>query len=240
MNEEQLESLLMNDDRLEAIGYASLEAQSTLLGAIQQIQNPMKRNAAISKVLRPKPASGNDLSPRDEAMKRLGGLPKDIRDGLAQFRLQLADASIFAVKAFSSSTGTVRMFTDADSKAVGVTNLNKARLEKDEWFLITHIRVTSGVSADPLTAAYGVVPAVVANGDFELKAGNKYLMPKDTALNVFDTTNMTDIARGVYKLANPKWIEPGTAIEFNIRVASTTAANTNLKVELMGVQVITA
>jgi len=240
MNTNDLDSILNNDDQMAAIGYASLDKQETLLGAVAAIPNPAKRQAAINKVLRPKTiGGGQNMSPRDEAMKRLGGLPKEIRSGLADFRLQLADASLYVVKP-AGGVSSVRMFKNDDTKNPGVANVSKAQLEKDQWFLLTHIRVTSGVSADPLDAAFGIIPKEIANGDFELKSNGKYLMPKDSSMNIFDTTNKTDTLRGIYKLSNPKWIEPGTDIVLDIHFSEVSIADTALKAELIGVQVLPA
>lgn len=238
MNEDQLNAVLNNEDQLFAIGYASLETQGTLLGAIAAAK-PAVKAAAMKKLLAPKVIGGGRLSARDEAMKRLGTLPAEIRDGLAKFRLQIVDASAYAVKVANAVT-SVRMFKNDDSKVVGVSNVSKGQLDKDQWFLLTHIRLTSAVAADPLNAAFGVIPLAIANGDFELKLNGKYVMPKDTSANIFDTTNEADVLRGVFKLSNPKWIEPGTDIVLDLRFSQATAANTNVKVELMGAQIIPA
>ncbi len=235
-----MEHLVHDEDALFAFGYVNAEAQEGLLGKITQIRDPKKKAAATKKLFQKSIAPGGALTPRDEALKRLGGLPEHIREGLAKKDLQLSDAIIYTTKPFGGVAGQQRVFTDADVKAPGVGNLNKGQLEKDQWFLVTHIRFTSGVDPDPLNAAYGVIPKEIANGDFEFKANSKYLMPKDTSSNIFDTTNESKDLQGMVKLSNPKWMEPQTSIEFNFRPSKATVANTNVKIELIGVQVLPA
>ena len=230
---------LLDHKTVRACDHDESKLHFNKMQALLDSKDPKARQAAHAKVLTPKAIGSGNLTPRDEAMKRLGSLPLNIRNGLAKFDLQLADHVLYAVKA-ANAVLSVRMFKNDDSKVVGVSNLSKGQLEKDQWFLLTHVRLTSGVQADPLAAAYGVIPLAVSNGDFELKVNGKYLMPKDSSASIFDTTNQADVLRGVYKLANPKWIEPGTDITWDIRFSQASAANTNVKAELIGVQVIPA
>lgn len=232
-----LEEILMDDDVLSAMGYAPLTQQEALLGAIAKLPAAQKQ-AAMVKFLKPKATNQTNLSARGEAMIRLGALPAEIRQGLATKRLQMADTRFYVVKPAGAAT-TLRMIAPADTKAPGVTNIDRGKLEKDNYFLLTGIMLLSGVEAQPLAASFNTIEKGIANGDFEFTAaGNKYLLPKDSAAHVFDTSNRTDIENGLFKLDNPKWIEPQVDIEFNLRFSQALVANTNVKLILVGASVI--
>lgn len=231
------EEILLDDDLSGAFGYASFEKQAELMGVIERLPMP-KRAAAMRKLFAPKPpAPAGRLSARDEAIRRLGALPKEIRDGIAAKKLQIVDARFYAVKA-ASAVSSVRMLKNDDSKGEGVTNLSKGQLDKDLFFLCTGVMLLSGVDADPKLAVYDTVPFAIANGDFEFKAnGGKYIVPKDMPAMVF-THGRTDREKGLFHLENPKWFEPQTDITFDMRFSAPTVANTNIKVVFIGAAVI--
>ena len=230
-------SILNDADVLNAIGFAPIDQQEALLGAIAKLA-PVAKAQAMAKVLRPQNINESTLTSRGAAMSRMGALPKEIQNGLVQKRLQFADTRFYFVKAAGGAT-QVRMITSADVKDPGTTNVNNGKLEKDNYFLLTGLILLSGVNADPKAAAYDTIALAIANGDFEFKAaGNKYLLPKDTSCQVFDTNNRTDIENGLFKLDSPKWIEPQVDIEMNIRLSQAAAANTNIKLVLVGASVI--
>lgn len=234
----ELDKVLNDADVLSAMGYAPLAQQEALMGQIMKISNPVQKQAAIAKVLRPQNINETNMSSRGQAISRMGALPAHIQEGLANKRLQFSDTRFYFVKAAGGAT-SVRMIETSDTKAAGTTNVDRGKLDKDNYFLLTGLILLSGVNADPKAASYGTIATAIANGDFEFKAaGNKYLLPKDTSTQVFDTNNRTDIENGLFKLDNPKWIEPQTEINFDIRFASAAAANTNLKLVLVGVSVI--
>lgn len=236
-NAQTLAAVLEDEDSIAFMGYAPVDQQMALLGAITKLPAADQAKALI-KILKPKNVNDTKLSDRGQAIARLGGLHPDIQKGLAGKRLQLADTRFYAVKVPGAAL-TLRMLESADTKAPGVTNINNGKLEKDNWFLLTGIRLLSGVEADPKNASYSTIEKAITNGDFEFKAGgNKYLLPKDTSCQDFDTSNRTDIEDGLFRISNPKWIEPMVDIEFNLRFSQACAANTNIKVVFHGVSVI--
>lgn len=233
-----INNVLNDADVLNTIGFAPLDQQEALMGAIMKIASPAQKQAAMAKVLRPVNVNETTMTSRGQAMSRMGALPVEIQRGLVEKRLQFADTRFYVVKAANAVT-SIRMIQSSDVKAPGVTNINNGKLEKDNYFLLTGLILLSAVAADPLNAAFDTVALAIANGDFEFKAaGNKYLLPKDSSCQVFDTNNRTDIENGLFKLDNPKWIEPQVDIEMNIRFSQATAANTNLKFVMVGVSVI--
>lgn len=236
MTTEEALNIVNNADVADLMGYAGLERQDLLLGAISKM--PIAQKAmATKKLLTRQAAGGASLSSRDEAVIRVGALPAHIQKGLSEKRLQLVDAVMYTTKTVAA-VSDIRMFENDDTKAPGDGNVSRQQLDKDNYFLVTGIRVLSGVDAGgKKVASYGVLAKEIANGDFEFKANGKYLMPKDNSLNIFNTTNKTDVLTGYVKLDNPKWIEPQVDIVFDARFASAAAANTHMRIELIGVMV---
>ena len=222
---------------LQLLGYAGAERIQTVMGALAKT-TPANQAAVLKRVANIQQAGGANLSRRDHAMMRIDALPADIQKALATKRLQLVDDTIYTVKV-ANAVSSVEMFKSDDDKSHGVSNVAKAQLDKDQFFLITGIRVTSGIDADKLNAAYGIIAKAIANGDFEFTInGGQAVLPKDTATSCFDTTNKTTGRNGEISLDNPKWIEPGTDIKFNLTFSQASVANTNIKVELIGVRVV--
>lgn len=230
---------ILNAYEPSLLGYAGNQVQEQILGAMSRA-TPAQRAAAFKKISAAQNAGGVNLSPRDHAVLRVAGLPEAIQMGLASKKLQFVDHTIFATKVANAVT-SIEMFKSDDDKAHGVSNIAKAQLDKDHWFLLTGVRITSGVSAVLSDTAYSVAAKAILAGDFEFKAnGNKYVFPKDSGLSRFDTTNKTNVAAGEAQLSNPKWLEPGTDILFDMKFPQATAANTNIKIELIGVLVYPA
>jgi hypothetical protein len=234
--DQNTQSLLRDADALMGIGYADITKTENLLGQIMSLPTTGEQTAAFQQVLRkgqPHIAPSGGHTGRDKAAMRIGMLPPDIQKGLTEKRLQLVDSFYYAVKV-ANAVNSVRMLLNTDTKAPGVGNIAFQKFDKDQWFLCTHIGLTSGVDASSLNASFGVIPIAVSNGDFEFKANGKYLMPKDTSLAIFNTTNRTDVDQGVYELDSPKWIEPQIDIIMDLRFSENTVANTNLKFLMIG------
>ncbi len=238
MTSEEANSLLTS---VEDLGFLSPEKTEMLLGAISSMP-PMQKRAALSKLTQTRiSAGGVNLSSRDEAMMRIGMLPEGIRNGLAEKRLQLADTVFYICKTPGSST-QIKMITNADTKSVGISNLPNGKLDKDNYLLLTHVRLVSGVSAyGPVDTDFGsIAEKAILNGQVEFKVGTKYLLPNETASSIFDTENVAASVpiMGVFRLANPKWIEPQQQIEFNLSLSQACVGNAQIRLELIGVSVI--
>lgn len=229
----------LGEEAIYGLGYATPAETEALLGAIRAMSLPQKQ-AVIKKMTGQKLASvgGSNRSSRDEVLMRLDGLPADVRKAIREKRAQISDSAWYSVKKAGGAT-SVRMFDTADTKEIGLRNVDKGKLEKDYWFLLTGIVLLAGVEVDPLNAAFDFIPLAIANGDFEFRANNnKPMFPKDTSCNVFLNTNQTAREKGLWKLDSPKWIEPQQDILFDIRFSKAVPANTNVKIVLIGQTVI--
>ncbi len=175
---------------------------------------------------------------RSEFQRRIAQLPPDIQSGLRNKGLQAVDAAYYLCKDISNAK-SVKMLKDDDNKVVGICNVSSAKLEKGNVFLLHGITLLSGVAAGTESiseVSYGVLPAALRNGEFELRANGTTLF-YGVSNEVFDTTN-SDRKKGYYQLDNPKIIRDQQAIEFNVEWAVPAAAKTFMKVILHGTSVI--
>ncbi|HEY0029148.1 MAG TPA: hypothetical protein VGC65_00205 [Bacteroidia bacterium] len=232
-----LNQILNDTDALMGLGYASAEKQEGLLGAIMQLPKP-QRAVAVQKLLSKRNiVPGGSLTSRDKAEMRIGALPENIRKGLANKELQLADSLYYTVKSVSGAS-SIRMLQGNDDLGQAEGNIASQKLEKDAWFLCTHIGILSGNDVAPANAAFGVAVKAILNGTFEFKANGKYLMPKDTSAQIFDTTNRNNVNRGIVELDSPKWIEPQIAINMDLIFSQAAPVNENVKFIMLGQTVL--
>jgi hypothetical protein len=121
---------------------------------------------------------------------------------------------------------------------VGLGNLANQKLEKDNWFIISSIRMLYGVNLISREKTdFGLCPPEIINGEFELEAGQKKIFGLTTN-EIFDTKNRTDIPVGYYKLESTKIIEPQVEIKMPVKFAAAAEISTLLKVVFIGTSVI--
>lgn len=219
---------------LAILGYADLQKQDALLGEIKKMA-PEQARATMHAIAAPKAniPSGINASMRDEALRRIDGLPKEIVAGLVGKNLALGDSIWYVTKSVSGASD-IEMFSGSDNIVAGESNVDAAKLEKDYYFLPIVCQLLSGVDADRKAASYDIVPAVVANGTFEFRAQDKPVMPKDTSSAIFANNNITNQPKGSHRLSNPKWFEPQSRMSLQIKFSGAAAANTNLKFVMYG------
>lgn len=203
------------------------------LGAVARLPKE-KQAAAIRKFIGGK---GNPNTSRAEMERKFSQLPKEIREGLDKKRLQLADTRFYVVKEISAKA-SIDVFQGTDNKNVGLGNLANQKLEKDNWFIISGIRMLYAVSATGRDKAdFGICPPEILNGEFELEAGQKKIFGLTTN-EIFDTRSRTTLAVGYYKLESTKIIEPQVEIKMPVKFTTAAAGTTFLKVVFIGTSVI--
>lgn len=208
---------------------------SDLLGRISKL--PKEQQGKALKQLMRRGGAGGSESSRKEMEQRFNQLPKEIRDGLLNKRLQLVDTRFYVIKDISGKN-SIDVFQGTDQKSVGLGNLANQKLEKDNWFIIYAMRMLYAQNAAGRdTADFIHVVPIILNGEFELEAGNKKLigLADNTA---FDTRSRTDLPIGYYKLENTKIIEPQVEIKMPVKFTGAAAATTFLKVIFIGTSVI--
>lgn len=214
-----------------------INMEGDIMGQIAALPKA-KQAPAINAMLNMKrpPATIAEANSRNEFEKKFRQLPKDIREGLLKQRLQLADNRYYVVKDIAAKT-TIDVFQGTDQKNVGLGNLASQKIEKDAWFLLSAIRMIYAVSAAKEDADFGIIPAIIMNGEFEFEAGNKKLVGL-MGCESFDTRNRTDVQIGYYKLHSTKIVEPQVEIKMPVKFTAAAAATTWLKVVLIGSSVI--
>jgi hypothetical protein len=171
---------------------------------------------------------------------------EEIRKGLANGTLTIADYEAFAIK-HAGGSDTIQMFKSSDDKDSGVTNLNRGMLGNQEALLVDSIILLSGVNgaptgdekADGKVVDYGIIPSDFSAGFYTFKNGQK-TFSEDTSLHAFRKTDGSEFQVGEFKLEVPKMIQPSKDIVFDLKLPVSAAANTYFKVILKGVIVVKA
>ena len=212
------------------------DISNELLGALKALP-PIRRQMAVNKLTAP---TMNSKGSRAEMEKHFRELPAHIKAELSKGNLRLADALIYSIKPVTSRT--IKMFETQDDKEIGLRNISNAKLPKNQALLVSGIVLLAGVSFsaskdDVMATAYAKLedyPAI-ANGESNLKANKKYIMP-ETSNNFFKTLGLTTVPVGYYKLSNPRLIQDDIQIEFTVELGTMSgiAANTQLFVGLHG------
>ena len=159
--------------------------------------------------------------------------------------IRLGEGNIFVAKS-GSAKATVDMFETKDVKTEGLTNIDKSRLEKDQFFMISSIQllaVTHGAAlTDDIlkgTVVYASIKDIpmLANGNSTLKIKSKEVI-KDLNNMAFVLDNNQTTRMGELVLDNPQLIRPLDLIEFVIKTGVAITVNTAIKVVLHGTQTL--
>jgi hypothetical protein len=192
------------------------DTYQSLMGQIRKLP-PAQRVKAAQKLMNNTPITLQRGS-RYEMEIRFGQLPKEIREGLLKKRLQLVDQRFYVVKEITSKS-SIDMLMGTDNKAQGLANIANGKLEKDNWFILTGIKTLYEVADTKESADFDLIPPFIRNGEFELEAGTKKILPPIDA-EVFNTKNRADVEIGAYKLENAKMIEPQVEIKMPFKFAT--------------------
>jgi len=229
----------MNSPLAGHLGLLNVEDQAELLGFVAKaaIAKPTIATNLVKKVNTAAQAAAMDKNPRGEALRRLDALPKEIREGLLNGRLQIIDSVLYSKRSGSALTA-LKMFQSGDSKVDHTRNLTSAKLDEDRWFLHTGTAVQSGVNATLLATDFGIAADDVRQGSFLLEVNGKKVYDERTPLTMFNTEGRTDVMQGYAPNNNPKWFEPGKEIKFDTEYPVALATNTNVFVQLFGAMII--
>lgn len=182
------------------------------------------------------------LTSKGQFELRRGQLPKGIQEALKNARMQTVDAAIYNIKSIVDKSD-IDLMEASDDKKSGRTNLNRAQLDTDKYFLLTAVVLefahgSSEEDDDPADFTFGqfALPAPILNGTFEMTLGSKVIVP-EISCGVFDDTDTTK-RKFTYKLANPKWLKPSMDITPKLNmpkaVRSEGIFNPAVKVTLLG------
>jgi hypothetical protein len=202
------------------------EFGSQLMGILNGL-DPIARQQAISKITSKPVASQGS---RAEFEKFFKEFPDNIKTGLLDGSLRLADHIIYSIKPVNGSK-TVKMFETQDMKEVGLRNISNGRLPKNSAFLLSGIYLLQGIAAttgvdDVKSTVYDEIDAKATfmTGECTLKANKKQII-SDLSLRAFCTEGLNLVPKGYYKLANPRPIADDVDIEFDIDLGTVTGVD---------------
>jgi hypothetical protein len=203
--------------------YGLGEMDNELMGYLNSLDAVSKFKAI--KKLTAKPASSRGS--RAEMERFMGELPANIKQGLKDGKLRLADTVIYSIKPINGSK-TIKMFETQDVKEVGLRNISNGRLPKNTALLVSGIILMQGVAAsltpdDEKATVFDFIDGIgpLATGEFTLKANKKQIVDS-TSNYVFRTKDFSSVTKGYYKLANPRLIHDDVDIEWEIEIGTTT------------------
>lgn len=167
-------------------------------------------------------------------------LPQELQNRLARGEMQVSDTAVYALKD-AGTMNRIELFKPADAQEEGITNLNKAQLEKDEMFLCCGLILLHGTkanAADPVhTAEWSdVYPAAMRQARIALSVGETPIF-HDYALPVeLFNTDRTDLRLFYYPLSVPKWIKDQKVIKPELILPAALPALSVIKFAMVGVQ----
>lgn len=246
-------------------GLGMTESDDDFLGKIKKntkkaktaMRNTAKAAKANKKVSINVPATASSGSGKEMAAM-VSMLSKDIQEGLKNGTKKLADAAIYVVKAVKDAKN-VKMFEDSDDKQIGISNISKAKLEKNEVLCLSAIQVLYGVGASATltpenvaTIDWGELPSEIQNGEFTFRSSSETLLDH-LSMQIFKNHKVSEIQAsdanvggvafgqgevGFYKLANPQPIRTQEALDMFVEWGKTITANGFIKVVLYGTKIM--
>lgn len=199
------------------------DANAELMGYLNSLDFVTRQKVMKKLSKRDIPSQGS----RAEMEKFFSELPAQIKEGLLNGKLRLADSFIYTIKPVNNSK-TVKMFETQDVRETGLRSLSNGRLPKNTAFLVSGIILLQGVAAslsadDQKSTVFDTIDSVgsLCTGEFTLKANKKQLVDS-TSHYVFRTKDFTQVTKGYYKLANPRLIQDDVDIEWEIELGTVT------------------
>lgn len=172
-------------------------------------------NENKDKQVRKNPFVGSKISSgKAEFEARLSAIDQSLASCIKGGSVHTVDAVLYASRYLGSET-TIELMQSADAKKVGETNINKRQLEANTYMLVTGVQVLMADEIksqnDVKTAKWKTIDSSIANGEFELKCGDKVLIPRNSC-EIFRTPDGYDGLKGYHALECPKFLSPLTDI----------------------------
>lgn len=201
--------------------------QSELLGLGNLPANaPEKKEVKAAMRAKTGTLSGKGATAKAMYERMLPLLPPDIQNAVKKGQLQLVDEILYSNKQLQKLRDR-ELMESGDNKMIGMTNVDKQKIEANKWTLLYAIQLLSGVNANPTQTVFDVCSTDILNGEFELEVGNTVIVP-NVSCAVFDTKGRTDMAKGLWKEFDPQFITPNTEIKPRLKLATEAKENTNV------------
>lgn len=208
----------------ELLGLGNLPAQAP---AKKEVKAAMRAKTSI--------ISTKSVTGKAMYEKMLNLLPEEIQKAVRAGQLQLVDEILYSVKKIGGFRDK-ELMESGDNKEVGITNVDKQKIEANKWTLLCGIQLLGGIAANPAETKFEICDKKVLNGEFELEVGNTVIVPNVSCV-VFDTHGRIDIIPGKWAEFDPQFITPNTEIKPRLKLASDADANMNIYLALHVVSV---
>ncbi len=247
-NVSEADSIIFSDEELAGalgeIGRAMRSPDKRLRSRAHAAWNRIasrKLNNGVH-VVEKRPPETKNLTAKALFERRLAYVDKDTRKAYADGDIATTGDTIYSVKLATGNR--VEMFESGDTKKEGRTNIDRRQLPNGSTMLVTAITLLSGTGAGATPADgdivdFSTIHPVIANGNFNFKNGQKFLM-EENATHIFKHIGHGDVEKGKVILDNPKIIEPGKDIIYDIDMPNGIPANTFIRVMLHGLVTVKA
>ncbi len=199
----------------ELLGLGNLPAQAP---AKKEVKAAMRAKTSI--------ISTKSVTGKAMYEKMLNLLPPDIQKAVRSGQLQLVDEILYSVKKIGGFRDK-ELMESGDNKEVGVTNVDKQKIEANKWTLLCGIQLLGGIASNPAETKFGICDKKVLNGEFELEVGNTVIVSNVSCV-VFDTHDRTDILPGFWAEFDPQFLTPNTEIKPRLKLAAEADADMNV------------
>jgi hypothetical protein len=141
--------------------------QSELLGLGNLPPNAADKRE-VRAAMRAKSGTISSKSATGKAMyeRLLHLLPPDIQKAIKGGQLQLVDEVLYSVKKIGGFRDH-ELMESGDNKQIGVTNVDKQKIEANKWTLLVAVQLLSGVAVNPPETEFDVCDKKILNGEFE-------------------------------------------------------------------------
>jgi hypothetical protein len=177
-------------------------------------------------------------TPKEKFERKAHQLPAGVLQRLKAKQLRVGDDIIYAVK-YAGGQQTVNMFKSGDKKNIAETNIAFGKMPSNKYFVASGLVVLAGTADDSGDDAalgakvdFQVVPAEIANAEFEFKIGQKIYF-EEVSLEIFKHKR-TDLQPGFYEFSEPIVILSDEDIRLDIKLAIPAPDKTWVKVMLIG------
>lgn len=200
---------------------------SELLG-LGNLPSQAPEKQAVKSAMRAKVGTLSTKGATGKAMyeRLLHLLPPDIQKAVRSGQLQLVDEILYSVKKVGGFRDK-ELMESGDNKEIGITNVDKQKIEANKWTLLVAIQLLSGIATNPAETVFGICDRKILNGEFEIEVGNTVIVPNVSA-TVFDTRGRNDILTGLWNEFDPQFITPNTEIKPRIKASSEIDNDTNV------------
>lgn len=172
-----------------------------------------------------------DLTAYAEAMARIATLPQPLVQGLKSGVFAWRDHVLYTSKKIGANI-RADLSVSSDTKVVGLCNYDRRRLEANNYFMVTGLRMLQGVADTVEACKFAPLSGDQLNGEFDFKLGSVDVL-QGLSLRKFASTDPVD--PGYYRLDAPFMIIAQTEIIPTINLPIAGDPNLCIRFEMDGV-----